>query len=504
MIPRLHEVQTVTQRFAELAALMGRSDADLTEEERNARDQFTAFCHHMEPEYIEGEHLIELRWALSEVEAGRITRLIITMPPRHSKSLHVSENFPAWYLGRHPSHRVISASHTQKLADRFSRSVRRKVNSQRYPFPELRIARDNAGIRDWSLEGYPTGGYVCVGVGGAPTGVGGNIIIIDDPIRNQADADSETIRETVWEWFTGTMYTRRQPGAAIIVTATRWHEDDLTGRLLAAEAEGGEKWYHLYMPAINDEGEYLWPEFYKPLDYQLAQMTNNKVWNAQYMGRPFDEDGNLMMRDWFGYAPMGDRYLAIVQAWDTASKPGVSNDYSVGVTIGISATNYDILDVWEGKPIFPDLEDAVKDRYTWAKNIWPNLPISIVVEDANSGIQLIQNLHRTTNLPVIASPVPPGKDPKQQRVIGLTPLMRAKRVRVLSQQMWINRVMRQLVSFPNGANDDIVDAVMIGLVYATGIGNMATVTSRKYGTPKPEEQETPRQVRRQKVGRPRD
>jgi predicted phage terminase large subunit-like protein len=455
--------------------LEGMSDRRL-----EAREDFKAFCELMVPGYVDGWHITMLREVLERVERGELKRLIITMPPRHSKSLHVSENFPAWYLGRNPRKRVIAASHTQRLADIFSRRVRDKMQYPEWPFPETKIARGNTGVRSWSLEGIDGGGYYAVGVGGSPTGVGADLMVIDDPLRNQQDADSEVIRESIWEWFTGTMYTRRQPGAAIIVTATRWHEDDLTGRLLNEMSKGGEPWFELHLPAEFDDGSYLWPEFFADSEYKLARLSNDRVWNALYQGQPHAKEGNLLKREWFPYAPMGERYLAIVQCWDTAEKPGVTNDYSVCATIGISPTSYDIIDVWEGKPEFPELVQAAKDRHLWASSVFMGVPVTVCIEDKSSGTQLIQTLQRTTRIPVEPIQPEPGKDPKERRVIGMTPLVKSGRVRILSGMPWINRVLSQLASFPTGANDDIVDAIMIGLVYATGGMNAGSVKVTSY------------------------
>jgi predicted phage terminase large subunit-like protein len=453
---------------------------EMSDARQAAREDFGAFCELMVPGYVDGWHIRMLREVLERVERGELKRVIITMPPRHSKSLHVSENFPAWFLGRNPRKRVIAASHTQRLSDIFSRRVRDKIAYHDWPFPEVSIARGNTGVRSWSLEGIDGGGYFAVGVGGSPTGVGADLMVIDDPIRNQADADSEVIRDLTWEWFTGTMYTRRQPGAAIIVTATRWHEDDLTGRLLAEMGRGGEPWFELHLPAEFDDGTYLWPEFFAESEYKLARLSNDRVWNALYQGRPHAKEGNVLMREWFPYAPMGERYLSIIQAWDTAEKPGITNDYSVCATIGISPTSYDILDVWEGKPIFPDLVQVAKDRHLWATSVFEGIPITLAIEDKSSGTQLIQQLGRDTRIPI--EPVQPGtaKDPKQRRVIDMTPLIKGGRVRMLSGSPWLNRVLGQLAGFPTAANDDIVDAIMIGLVYASGGTKAAPVITRSY------------------------
>jgi predicted phage terminase large subunit-like protein len=454
----------------------------------DARHDFFSFMKLMHKDYIEGEHLKDLRWHLEEVERGNIKRLIITMPPRHSKSLHVSEDFPAWYLGRHPDRQVVAASHTMLLARKFSRKVRGKMGvpfaNPRWPFPGVSVAPGNADTAGWAItgapEGMPNGYYACVGRGGSPAGQGGDLIIIDDPIRNKEEAESEVIRESLWEWYTDTIYTRRQPGAAIIVTTTRWHEDDLTGRLLETMQQGGEKWVHLHMPALDENtGEYLWPEFWTEEEYELVKQMPGGVWQSQYQGTPTAKEGALLKRHWFPYAPHGERYLSIVQSWDTAQKPGVTNDWSVCATIGVSPTSYDIIDIWREQVEYPDLLQAAKDRATWAKMAFMGIPYTMLVEDKASGISLIQSLHAETSLPVIPIPAV-QKDQKEQRVIDVTPLAKSHRIRLLENAPWLQALLREFGQFPHGAHDDIVDAAMIGVRYASGIGVMKPATSKSY------------------------
>jgi predicted phage terminase large subunit-like protein len=483
MVPATLGYRTAEDDMLEMIGRFGQDaeDDDRADDAmRAAQDNFLAFLCRMVPGYIDGEHLRELRDALVDVERGKITRLIVTMPPRHSKSIHVSENFPAWFMGRSPHKRVIAASHTARLAHKFSRRVREKVEHHLWPFPDVALSQTSAGVQSWELEGYGSDGYSAVGVGGSPTGIGADLIVIDDAIRSQADADSPVIREALWEWYTGTMYTRRQPGCAIIVTGTRWHDDDLTGKLLEQQRNGGEdQWVHIHMKARDDDGRVLWPEFWSEREYTLAERNDPVVWRAQYQGDPTPREGNLLERHWFQYAPYGERYVAIVQSWDTASKPGISNDWSACVTIGVSPTSFDVLDVWRHRVKFPDLLQAAKDQALWAKTVWPGIPYQMLVEDANSGSALIQTLGTETTLPVQAVK-PIGKDPKMARVRSTIPLASSHRIRLLADQPWINQFLSEVAGFPTAQYDDVVDAFTIGVLYASGTGSVPGVTVVRY------------------------
>lgn len=447
-----------------------------------ARRDYKTFMELMYPTYVDGAHLTLLREALEAVERGEVKRLIVTMPPRHSKSLHVSESFPAWYLGNHPDHRVIAASHTQMLAEKMSLRVRQKFLDPNWPF-DARLSEDHGGVSGWDIENSPTGGYVPIGRGGSPAGLGADLIIIDDPIGNQQDADSALIRDRLWDWYQGSIFTRRQPGAAIIITATRWHEDDLTGRLLEAERNGGERWEELHLPAQFADGSYLWPEFWSEAEYEKAKMGADRVWLAQYMGRPSRQGGNLFKEDWFGPVLAGETYVGIVQAWDCAEKPGVTNDYSVCATIGVGISSYDVLHVWRGRPEFPDLLQTAQDQAAWAQALYPGIPFKLAIEDASAGTQLLQMLRPVTRYPII-DVKPQGKDPKMARVLRNTPLARSRRIRIQQQVSWRGDFLREFKGFPNEAHDDVVDAVLIGVDVASGVsGSSARAENYLEGKP---------------------
>jgi len=230
-----------------------------------ATETLAAFTEYTFPQYRTAEHHRLICEKLEAVERGEIDRLMIFMPPRHGKSELASKRFPAWYLGRNPDKQVITASYNSDLAGDFGRQVRNIVREQRFRnvFPSVTLAEDSQAANRWNTSAG--GSYVAAGVGTAVTGRGAHLLLIDDPVKDREEAESETRRETVYNWYSSTAYTRLMPGGAVILIQTRWHEDDLAGRLLEAEAKGGDKWDKLILPAILSNGQALWPEWY-PID----------------------------------------------------------------------------------------------------------------------------------------------------------------------------------------------------------------------------------------------
>lgn len=410
----------------------------------------------------------ELEWAATTPNA----RLIVDMPPRHSKSLHVSENLPAWYLGNHPDQRVIAASHTAALAYTFSRRVRNKIASDRYPFHGVKVAGDKAAVQAWDLDGF-LGGYHAVGVGGSPTGSGGNLIVIDDPIRSAADADSEVVRDALWEWYQGTMRTRLEPGGSIVITATRWHDDDLTGRLIAEQATGGEQWRVVHMPAIDDAGNALWPERW-PLDAlnKIRSAVGSRVWSAQYQGDPIPSEGGMFKRSWWQTYTELPELTKVELTMDSAFKEGVENDYSVIACWGNDGLgNSYLIRVWRERVAFPELLKMAHGAHEWARNEFPGLRIPLVIEDKASGQSAIQTLKRPLPqmsgqplpaLPIIIFPIP-GNQSKVARAEGVTPIVEGGRAFVPKHAPWIDDWLKEHERFPLGAHDDQVDTTSMAL-----------------------------------------
>lgn len=425
------------------------------------------FNQRMYRRYETSEHILRLldhmKWAVSTSDA----RLIVTMPPRHSKSLHVSEHLPAWYLGNNPEKRVIGASNTQHLANKFSRRSRNKFANPRWPFPGVRVAGDKGAVERWDIES-DEGGYVAVGVGSTPTGEGADLMIIDDPIRNQADAESETVRESLWEWYQSTMYPRLEPGGSIILTATRWHEDDLTGRLLDEESKGGEQWRHLHMPAISDDGHALWPERW-PLEalQRIRQAVGAKVFEAQYQGRPVPAEGGTFKRAWwrtYDELPPLERIEITV---DSAFKTGIANDWSVFAAWGLDfASNIYLLDVWRRRVEFPDLIRMGYETEASMQSRFAPVPSMLVVEDKASGQSAIQVWRDPENdraLSVAGFKPADATASKVARAEGVTSFVEGGRVFVPEHAPWLDDWLTEHDRFPAGKHDDQVDTTVIAI-----------------------------------------
>lgn len=429
----------------------------------------------MVPNYQTSNHIHELVNALEWAVATPNARLIVDLPPRHSKSLHVSENLPAWYLGNHPDKRVIAASHTASLAYTFSRRVRNKISHPRYPFPSVTIAGDKASVQAWDIAGFQ-GGYMAVGVSGTPVGAGADLILLDDPIRSSADADSENVRAALWEWYQGDIRTRLEPGGSIILTATRWHFDDLAGRLLDEQRHGGESWRHLHMPAIDDDGAALWPERW-PLETLEAIKTavGMRVWTSQYQGNPVPADGGLFKDWWWQRYTTPPKLTTLDLVLDSAFKDGVGNDYSVFALWGSDGrgSSY-LLNLWRQKVQYPDLMRLAHTAHAWATTTFPGLHVPLVIEDKASGQSAIQTLKRPMAtldgptlpaLPIVPFPVK-STESKQARAEGITPMIEGGRVFVPEHAPWLADWIDEHQKFPNGAHDDMVDTTVMALARA--------------------------------------
>lgn len=268
------------------------------------------------PSYHIGAHHRKIAEHLEKVESGAIKRLMITMPPRHGKSMLASEYFPAWYLGRNPNHYIITASYSQDLADDFGRKVRNQMAGPEYKaiFPGVELAKDSTSAKRFSTN--QDGSYFAVGVGGPVTGRGAHLLLIDDPVKNREDADSEIYRKRAKEWYTSTAYTRLMPGGRVVVIQTRWHEDDLAGWLL--EEQKHEGWVTLNLPAIED-GKALWPEQY-PLErlQEIQKTIGSRDWSALYQQSPSPDTGDYFKREWVRYYDKAPEVMTIYGASDYA------------------------------------------------------------------------------------------------------------------------------------------------------------------------------------------
>lgn len=384
---------------------------------------------------------------LEAVFRGEIKRLIIEMPPRHGKSTLASVRFPAYVLERDPYKRIMLGSYNQTLAEKFSRQCRRIVSRR------IGVDRERKAVNDW-LTGKGEGGMRAVGVGGGATGQGADLIIIDDPVKSRKEADSETYRDTTWDWYKDDLYSRLEPGGGIIVIQTRWHEDDLIGRLLADEE--GDDWERIRFPALaelNDllgrlEGEALCPERYNVDALLRIQQVMKHSFQSLYQQRPSAVEGEIFKREYWRFYRALPNFNLKVMSIDTAFKTKAQNDFSCIGVFGQTDTKSCMIDRWKAKVEYPDLKRAVIEM----ANI--HQPNEILIEDKASGQSLIQELRHTTRLPIIAVQVDSDKISRANASVGV---IEAGKLELPESAPWLLDYMDTMATFPNGAHDDDVD-----------------------------------------------
>ena len=441
---------------------------------RSARKGLLSFCQYTLPEYQTPPHIIALSEALEAIEGGELKRLIVLMPPRHGKSELVSLRFPCWYMARHPEDYIVQAGYAESIALTHSRKARDIFISPEMDrlFPDIHYRPERAGqetvvperqaAHEWGTK--QGGSYYAVGIGGGLTGRGFNIGIIDDPVKDDEEASSQTIRDKVWEWYEKVFRTRAEPDAAIIVVMTRWSPDDLVGRLLRQMQlyPEADQWKVLHFPAIKD-GKALWPERYplEVLNKLRADPSSMRTFEALYQGNPTVAEGQIIKREWWKYFSTPPQFIRKIHSWDTAFKDNTQNDYSVCTTWGESQNGYYLLNVWRDKVEFPELKRVAVALYE------RDLPDVVIVEDKASGQSLIQELQRNTRIPVLPVKVDANK---VARANSATPLIEAGRVYLPENAPWLFDYIEELSAFPNAEHDDQVDSTTQALSYMRGPG----------------------------------
>lgn len=416
----------------------------------------------------------ELDRFLAAVLAKLSPRLMITMPPRHGKSELATRRFPAYAFGRNPDITVISTSYGADLSSRMNRDVQRIMDDAPYRalFPEVALSGKN--IRTVASGNYlrnsdifeivgHAGSYRSSGVGGGITGMGGDVLIVDDPLKDRAEADSPTIREKVWDWYTSTLYTRLAPGGGILLIQTRWHMDDLAGRLLEAERTGeGDSWRCVNFPAIaeRDEerrraGEALHPERYPLTQLQAIRTAlGSRDWEALYQQKPVPDGGAVFRKEWLRYWLPKDlpaRFDKLLISWDMAFKDSEDSDYVVGQVWGKHGACHYLLDQVRGRMGFTATVAAFREL----AEKWPQA-VEKLVEDKANGPAVIDSLkHKVTGI----IPVEPDGG-KTARAHAVTPLFEAGNVFIPHPQacVWTTDFEAELLQFPAAAHDDQVDA----------------------------------------------
>jgi predicted phage terminase large subunit-like protein len=425
--------------------------------QNKAKDDFLSFVKCVWPEFIEGPHHKIVAEKFNKLATGEIKRLIINMPPRHTKSEFSSYLLPAWMIGRNPKLKIIEATHTGELAIRFGRKAKNLIDSPEYhKIFKTRLQEDSKAAGRW--ETAQGGEYFAAGVGGAITGRGADLLIIDDP-HSEQDAMSQNAMENAYEWYTSGPRQRLQPGASIVLVMTRWSVKDLTGILLKNQgAVKADEWEVVEFPAILPNGKAVWPEYWKidELEKVKATLPVGK-WNAQWMQKPTSEEGALIKREWWkkwekDFVPPLQH---VIQSYDTAYLKKETADFSAITTWGVFTPNDDsgqnliLLDSIKGRWEFPELRRRALAAYKY----WD--PETVLIEAKAAGLPLTYEL-RQMDIPVVNFTPSKGND-KHVRVNSVAPLFESGMIWAPTQK-FADEVIEECAAFPHGDHDDLVDS----------------------------------------------
>ena len=468
------ELRTLLQKIPNMSDAEARDlyasveEHEILKEREEARGSFMTFVKKVWPHFIEGAHHKRMANAFERVARGECKRLIINMPPRHTKSEFASYLLPAWFLGNFPEKKIIQTSHTAELAVGFGRKVRNLVDSDVFSdtFPGVGLQADSKAAGRWNTN--QRGDYFAIGVGGAVTGKGADILIIDDPHSEQEAALAATspeIYDKVYEWYTSGPRQRLQPGGSIVIVMTRWSQRDLTGQVLKADAQrGGEGWEVIEFPAILPSGKPLWPSFWSLAELEaLREELPNGKWQAQYQQNPVGNESAIIKRDWWQWweedNPPECEY--ILQAWDTAFEKNNRADYSAGTTWGVFTHHKDnqkyliLLNTYKKRVEFPELKRDVLREYNEYE------PDTLIVEKKASGAPLIYDL-RAMGIPVSEYTPSKGQD-KFARLNSVSDIIASGKVWV-PRTRWAEELVDEIASFPSGEHDDLVDSTTLALM----------------------------------------
>ena len=430
-----------------------------------AQNNFLYFVHSMWPEFISGRHHKIIAEKLQRVVSGELKRLIINMAPRHTKSEFASFLFPAWMMGQNPNMKIIQATHTTELAVNFGRKTKNLIDSDEYKeiFPEVKLAADSKASGRWDTS--RGGMYYAVGVGSNLAGRGGDLVIIDDPHSEQTAMSSSGF-DDAWDWYTGGPRQRLQPGGSIVLVQTRWSEKDMTGQLLRAMAKDplADQWEVVELPAIFEDGNPCWPEFWSIEDLTAVRASiPTSKWNAQYQQNPTGEENAIIPRDWWKVWE-GDKIPQlqyVIQSLDTAFTKRERSDFSAITTWGVffpeegGPPNLILLDAKKGRYDFPELKALAFEEYQY----WE--PDTVIIEAKASGLPLTHEM-RQTGIPVVNFTPSKGND-KMTRVHSVSPLFEAGMVWA-PDESWAEELIEEVAAFPEGEYDDLVDSMTQALM----------------------------------------
>jgi len=471
---------------------------------KDAQEGFKGFVNLLYPDWKFPGFQLELIDALDRLEKDTLgtDNLLITMPPRHAKSTFATILFPCYFMARDPQRYIMSCSYNSQLATDFGRQVRTIVEEKivHQAYPDFDLSTESRAADVWRTQ--EGGAYFAVGVGGTTSGRPANLLLVDDPIKSREDAESMTQRNKTWNYYTSALATRLQPSKTTrpkqIIILTRWHPDDLAGRLIDSADWKEGRWTHINFPAIKtskgekisrrflpeddprhmksgdlssvapgqrtvyqDKEEPLWPERFPLDDLKRRERLNPREFASLYQQQPYVEGGNLIKTEWWQSYPNDlrpEKFSTIVIGVDTAFKKTETADYSVAVVAGLD-TNGDIyiIDVMRGKYDFPEL----KQRLIRVNNQWRGKGLrALYIEDKASGQSVIQELKRESGVSVIPYKV---VHDKVSRTTAILPLIEGGRVFLPDTAPWLDDFIEEAVTFPNGNHDDQVDAAVIAI-----------------------------------------
>ena len=430
-----------------------------------AQNDFMAFVKHVYEGFIEGTHHKQVARQFEKLSMNPGSRIIVNMPPRHTKSEFASYLLPAWLIGKNPELKIIQTTHTAELAVRFGRKVRNLMELDIYKeiFPDVDLRADSKAAGRW--ETGQGGEYFAAGVGGAITGRGADLLIIDDP-HSEQDALSDTAMEHAYEWYTSGPRQRLQPGGSIVVVMTRWSLKDLTGKLIKAQASDimSDQWDVIEFPAILPSDNVLWPEFWKKEELlKVKASLSVGKWNAQWQQNPTAEEGAIIKKEWWNKWEKDSipPVSYIMQSYDTAFSKKETADYSAITTWGVfqpsegGPDNIILMDAKRGRWDFPELKSNAMEEY----NYWE--PDMVLIEAKASGTPLTDEL-RTMGIPVVNYTPSKGRD-KHTRMHMVAPIFESGKVWA-PEKKFSEEVIDECAAFPNGEHDDFCDSMSMALI----------------------------------------
>tara|TARA_R100001377_G_C3193911_1_gene111724 strand:+ start:159 stop:1616 length:1458 start_codon:yes stop_codon:yes gene_type:complete len=430
-----------------------------------AQKDFMVFVKYVYENFIEGTHHKKISTLFEKLSVTPGSRIIVNMPPRHTKSEFASYLLPAWLIGKNPKLKIIQTTHTAELAVRFGRKVRNLMELQIYKdiFPDVELRIDSKAAGRW--ETAQGGEYYAAGVGGAITGRGADLLIIDDP-HSEQDALSETAMENAYEWYTSGPRQRLQPGGSIVVVMTRWSLKDLTGKLLKAQGSDvmSDQWDIVEFPAILPSDKVLWPEFWKKEELlKVKASLSLSKWNAQWQQNPVAEEGAIIKKEWWNKWEKKEipPVSYIMQSYDTAFSKKETADYSAITTWGVFSPKEGepesiiLMDAQRGRWDFPELKAKALQEY----NYWE--PDMVIVEAKATGTPLTDEL-RATGIPVINYTPSRGRD-KHTRMHMVAPIFESGKVWAPDRR-FAEEVIDECAAFPHGDNDDYCDSMTMALI----------------------------------------